>query len=291
MADMSLLGLIGAGFGLGLRHGIDWDHIAAITDITASNVADDEPSGLSSQPGLAPVGIVAGQAVVVSSDSRHRFMLASLYALGHGLVVIALGLLAIWTSTILPDWVDPIMERLVGVTLIVLALWIFYSLWRHGRDFQLRSRWMLVFALVGRGWARLRSSMSGRPHHHHHDEATQYSRRTAFGIGMIHGIGAETGTQALLIAGAAGATTNFDGSVMLFAFVAGLLISNSLIAVFSTFGFVSAQTRTTIYVIVGLIAAVFSLVLGVLFLTGSGAQLPDLQRLLEWIFGESSVEA
>ena len=32
-------GILVAGFVLGLRHGIDWDHIAAITDITSTTAA------------------------------------------------------------------------------------------------------------------------------------------------------------------------------------------------------------------------------------------------------------
>lgn len=288
MADVSLLGLMGAGLGLGLRHGIDWDHIAAITDITGTGADDDEGVVVTGGAYGTASGAVALDAGAIATTSWHRFFLATLYALGHALVVVALGLLAIWAGAVLPDWVDPIMERLVGVTLIVLALWIFYSLWRYGRDFQLRSRWMLVFALAGRGWARLRTRVTGREHHHRGLES--YGRLSAFGIGLIHGIGAETGTQALLIAGAAGATTDFDGSMMLLAFTVGLLISNSLIAIFSTVGFVSSRTRRTVYMVVGLIAGIFSLILGVMFVSGAGADLPDLQRLIDWLFGESGVE-
>src|SRR2546423_10119992 len=103
--------------------------------------------------------------------------------------------MAFWASGVLPAWFDPLMERIVGVPLLVLGLWIVYSLWRYGRNFQLRSRWMVVFALVGRGWQRLRSLVTHRPLEHSHNIA-QYGPRTAFGIGMIHGIGAETGSQA-----------------------------------------------------------------------------------------------
>ena len=40
----------------------------------------------------------------------------------------------------------------VGVTLILLGLWICYSLWRYGSSFRLQSRWMVVFALVSTAW-------------------------------------------------------------------------------------------------------------------------------------------
>ena len=68
------LGLIGTGLGLGLRHGVDWDHIAAITDVTGT------------QP-----------------DRWKAFRLGALYALGHATVVVALGLLALWAGSTLPE--------------------------------------------------------------------------------------------------------------------------------------------------------------------------------------------
>src|SRR5262245_65464236 len=42
LADISLpagFGILVTGFVLGIRHGIDWDHIAAITDITSTTAA------------------------------------------------------------------------------------------------------------------------------------------------------------------------------------------------------------------------------------------------------------
>lgn len=302
--DWGGIALIATGLGLGLRHGIDWDHIAAITDITSTAPAEADERQVAA---LATAGAVSfgaapsrgASALVIggsgwsadapatrtpswapSADSRARFFLATLYALGHATVVVILGLLAIWASEVLPTWIDPVMERLVGVTLLLLGLWIVYQLWHYGRDFRLRSRWMLVFSLVGRGWSWAKSRVTGRVHHHHHRDAGQYGKGTAFGIGMIHGIGAETGSQALLLASAAGATTRWTGSLLLGAFVVGLVCSNSLIAIMSTFGFVSTQARKNVFFVIGIIAAVFSLVVGVFFITGQGASLPDLQRMM-----------
>ncbi|ACZ39251.1 hypothetical protein [Sphaerobacter thermophilus] len=281
MADLGALALIATGLGLGLRHGIDWDHIAAITDITGT--MDDEELVKPVQGGADGVGAatLAPSRRYLTAESRHRFFLATLYAVGHALVVVVLGLIALWTSTILPDWIDPIMERVVGVTLLVLGGWILYSLWRHGRDFQLRSRWMLVFAAVGNAWAWLRSRLRGERYVRHDHWVSSYGWKTALGIGMIHGIGAETGSQALLLAATAGATTKVAGSVLLVAFVVGLVISNSIIAALTTFGFVSSSTRRTVFVVIGLIAGVFSLFLGFLFTTGIGVELPDLQELID----------
>src|SRR3990170_1906912 len=48
------LGVLGGAFALGLRHGIDWDHIAAITDITSTTTSSTGPheEWLTDEPGV-----------------------------------------------------------------------------------------------------------------------------------------------------------------------------------------------------------------------------------------------
>jgi high-affinity nickel-transport protein len=146
-------------------------------------------------------------------------------------------------------------------------------------DFRLRSRWMLVFDLARTGWAALQA----RIHGHEHREvahATQYGPRTAYAVGVIHGLGAETGSQALLLAGVAGAAGTGAGIVILLAFTLGLLLSNTLIAFVTATGFIGAQRMRQIYVVLGAIVGVASLYIGLLFIAGLGNALPDLQQLI-----------
>ena len=100
----------------------------------------------------------------------------------------------------------------------------------------------------GYGWRHLQARLHG---HEHVEplEMSSYGTRTSFGVGMIHGIGAETGTQVLLIAAVGGASSAGLGVPMLFAFVIGLLLSNFAIVLLSSAGFVSSQTRERIYVV------------------------------------------
>ena len=56
-----------------------------------------------------------------------------------------------------------------------------------------------------------------------------YGSRSAFGVGMIHGIGAETPTQVLIFLAAAGAGGKLVGLTLLGCFLVGLLTSNTLI--------------------------------------------------------------
>ena len=135
-------------------------------------------------------------------------------------------------------------------------MWVLYSVYRYargGESFRLRSRWMLVFDGVRYGWRRLQARLHG---HEHVEplEMSSYGTRTALGVGMIHGIGAETGTQVLLIAAVGGAASAGLGIPMLLAFVLGLLISNFAIVLLSSVGFVASQTRERIYVVVGRVA-------------------------------------
>lgn len=310
MADSGIIALAGLGIALGLRHGIDWDHIAAITDITSSVVGTEEAeaqerlatigapnmslaSGIgataiigsaTTMPGATYTANISPERVRQRQEMRRGLFLATMYALGHATLVVLLGILAIWLGAVLPDWVDPIMERIVGVTLLVLGGWIVYSLIRYGRDFRLQSRWMVLFSLIRQGWDRLKSKVSGERIEHSHD-ITKYGAKTAYGIGLLHGIGAETGTQAVLLAGAAGATTRTTGSLLLLFFTIGLVISNTLVAAFSATGFVSASTKRTLFVVIGIFAAIFSIIVGLLFVTGQGTALPDFEAILNWLFG------
>jgi cytochrome c biogenesis protein CcdA len=308
----SALTLLSTALLLGIRHGIDWDHIAAITDITSTTAAADagedrhvadhlagaqpHPHGGEAESRAhaaeAAHATPSGGAIALTrerflSEQRRAILLGTLYALGHAFVVAALGILALLFGALLPDWIDPIMGRVVGVTLIVLGVWVFYSVYayfRHGTEFRLRSRWMIVFGSVRYAWRWFGAKLHGHDHVEQ-VEMSAYGPRTAFGVGMIHGVGAETGSQVLIIAAVGGAASVGLGIPMMAAFIVGLLISNSLIVFLSATGFVASQLRSRIYLVVGVLAGVFSLVVGILFLLEAESALPDLNEVLRFIGG------
>jgi high-affinity nickel-transport protein len=106
------------------------------------------------------------------------------------------------------------------------------------------------------------------------DPFVNYGRGTSFGVGMLHGIGAETPTQVLIFLAAAGAGGVAVGLLLLGCFIVGLLASNTLIALAATAGFLGATKNFKIYATVSLLTAGFSLVIGSLFLFGSAHLLP-----------------
>jgi high-affinity nickel-transport protein len=288
------IGILGSAFLFGFRHGIDWDHIAAITDITSSQ-----------------------------EDRATSVLYGTIYALGHALVVFAIGTAAILLGEKLPEGVDQVMGRIVGFTLILLGIFVFVSLIKHGREFRMRSRWMLVFSgarglyrkVQGRGGAgpdehahdpgdpmhlheeegehlavavaddlpvsQWHHGHHGRPGHHHHkhpepEAFMNYGVRTAFVVGMLHGVGAETPTQVLIFATAVGAGGKAAGEAVLIAFLVGLMTSNSLITVGSAFGFLRASKNWAVYVTIAVLTGVFSLIVGTLLLLGHESVLPAL---------------
>lgn len=295
------LALLGTALALGLRHGIDWDHLAAIMDITGSARVQRRGSGGTSASAAisAQSGHRAGawRAPFQAAAGWRPVWLASLYAVGHALVVVALGLAALLFGAILPDWVDPIMERAVGATLLFLGCWVVYSLirfWQGGDEFRLQSRWMLVFAGTRRGWGAIQRRLHGHSHagaegQYHVHRVDQYGPGTAFGTGLIHGVGAETGTQVLIIAAVGGAASQGLGVWMLLAFVVGLLLSNTSVALLTSFGFISAGRARMLYVAAGCLAAVFSLWVGSYAVLGMADQLPDIQAVLSALFEGGAV--
>jgi high-affinity nickel-transport protein len=280
-------------FLFGLRHGFDLDHLAAITDITGSTPAP-----------------------------RRSVFLSTLYACGHALVVLGLGMAAIVAGARIPAALDSAMGYVVGATLVALGVYVFYSIVRYGRDMRMQSRWMLVLSGLRRTWRWLRRLDHGRgelveiEHEHEHDSSghhdhggipeglpgtsatalavrtrthrhahrhvapippdpfTGYGPATAFGIGMVHGVGAETPTQVLLFLTAAGISGNAGGVVLLVTFLAGLFASNTLVALGSALGFLGSQRRSWLFVILASVTGAFSLWVGVSYLLGVTPALP-----------------
>lgn len=219
---------------LGLRHGIDWDHVAAISGIVSS-----------------------------AKNNRQAIINGFVYAIGHAVVVIFLGLLAIILGVSLPPYVGQMMGPLVGVTLIVLGLWIILSILVKKKDFRFVSRWMLIF----QGIARVVNFLTGKHEHHKLKYPQNFGIKTSFLIGTVHGIGAETPTQILLFVTAAGVGGGIQGGILLLIFVLGLLISNSAVVLLSLLGFMRARGNSRIYMIFGILVGLMSLIVGFLFLS------------------------
>lgn len=258
---MSILLLCLTALTLGLRHGLDLDHIAAMLDMTGTKATEESRS-------LPETPLVR---------LRRNIKLPALYVLGHGLMVAILGVTALAFGAVIPEWLDQIMERVVGITLLLLSVYLFHSLFMFitkGHELQLRSRWMLVFAGIARAWHWVKAKVTGG--HTHHPSAINWNAKGSFIVGLLHGFGAETGTQVLLFASIVGSGSFAAGAFMLTAFTIGMSISTLTIALCLSAGLATSRYFKSVIFVLGVLAALFSLCVGLYFTFGFSSLLPSL---------------
>jgi len=248
--DWKLAAALGSCLLLGLKHGFDYDHLAAISDITA-----------------------------VQRNWKSGLRLGMTYALGHAFMVAALGVMVLVIHIGLPSGLDDSTERLVGLTLILLGLGVAAGILRkdaHGhRHTRVESR--LAIAINGVLWAgwqirRLWNRDARRPVRFQ----WMYTGKSVFLIGVLHGIGAETPSQLGLffLTKTLGGTSR--GLMGLVAFAAGLVAMNALMTAVLGGAFKAGGHHPRFYHVIAWTGAAYSCIVGTIFLFGISNQLPAL---------------
>jgi hypothetical protein len=259
---------------LGFRHGLDYDHIAAISDISS-----------------------------VQSKARDAMRYGLLYVAGHATTVALLGSAAVVFGIALPAASDRWAERLVGITLLVLGLYVLGTFFRPSTHSHLRPRTRITLLINGALWIYWRLSLifGGT-----RVEAPQvfkdgYGTGSTFLVGVIHGLGAETPTQLLLFLMAAKLGGTGAGLLGLLMFIVGLLAMNTLMCgaaaglysldkvlawLAHVEGSPTALSRALTSILttlssnalpgLTLLTSAYSIVVGAIFLLGSAGRLPSL---------------
>ncbi|HMH15584.1 MAG TPA: hypothetical protein VK578_20960 [Edaphobacter sp.] len=238
---------------LGLRHGFDYDHLAAISDITS-----------------------------VQRTWREGMRLGLFYALGHALTVALLATAVILLHLSLPRSMDAVGERLVGATLIILAIYVLVSFLRRKPDTTHhhnipRSR--IALLITGARYTAWRIRTLRTPDAPRPDAfAFRYDRSSVFIVGIIHGLGAETPSQLLLFLLAANLGGTSKGFLGLLSFITGLLIMNTLMTASASGIFATSTNRPRLQTFVTSLTAAYSFIIGAIFLLGASDKLPPLLR-------------
>jgi high-affinity nickel permease len=234
---------------LGFRHGLDYDHIAAITDISS-----------------------------VQAKARDALRYGSLYVAGHATTVAVLGAVAVGFRVSLPSASDRWAERLVGVTLLTLGIYVLGTFFRPSPHNHARPRTRITLLVNGLLWLywRLSKIFGGT-----RVEAPQvfkdgYGTSSVFVVGVIHGLGAETPTQLLLFLMAANLGGTAAGLLGLLMFIVGLLAMNTLMCASAAGLFSSTLARPTALQALTLLTSAYSIVVGTVFLLGAADKLPSL---------------
>src|SRR5208282_3030875 len=118
---------------LGFRHGFDYDHIAAISDITS-----------------------------VEADRKRAMRMGLLYVLGHAVMVAVLGGAVIFFQRSLPRSIDNWAERAVGLTLVVQGLYVLGTLLRGDGSLPKSRASIMIGSFRWLGW-KLRQFLAAVP--------------------------------------------------------------------------------------------------------------------------------
>jgi ABC-type nickel/cobalt efflux system permease component RcnA len=187
---------------LGLRHASDPDHLAAVSTLIASE----------------------GRKGV-----RKATFMGFSWGLGHGTTLIVVGLPLVLLGQYLPERIQQAAEAAIGVIIVILAVRLLVR-WRCG-VFHAH----LHDHAGGETHLHLHSHAYGSVHEHSHNTHGLRTPLSAYGVGLVHGIGGSGGLTLVLLstirdpAGAAGA---------LLVFVAGTATSMALLS--TAFGFAIA---------------------------------------------------
>ena len=187
---------------LGLRHASDPDHLAAVTTL-------------------------------IASEERRRIRKATymglLWGLGHGTTLVVIGLPLVLLGRYLPERVQQVAEVAVGIIIVVLAVRLLVR-WRRG----------FFHAHAHAHGAdpphlHLHSHAEGSVHEHSHNANGLRTPLSAYGVGLVHGVGGSGGLTLLLLSTIPNPS---EATAALLIFAAGTAVSMALLS--TAFGLVIA---------------------------------------------------
>lgn len=179
---------------LGIRHASDPDHLAAVTTLIASDEGRDR-------------------------IRRAAFMGFS-WGLGHGTTLVLVGLPLVLLGRYLPERIQQAAEVTIGAIIVMLAVRLLVR-WRRG-----------LFH------AHAHSHEGGETHRHLHSHARAHSHEhshatplrtplSAYGVGLVHGIGGSGGLTLLLLSTIPDPA---EATVALLIFAVGTAVSMALLS-------------------------------------------------------------
>lgn len=216
---------------LGLQHGIDWDHVAAISDVTS-----------------------------VQPSAREATRCGLLYAVGHAATIGLLGLAAIALRHEVPGSVSLWMQRVVGFTLVLLGAYVFSTLFSGGAPV---SRGQAILTLIERFHSQPRTNVTASDR--------RYGPKSSLSLGVLHGVGAETPTQLSMLVIATNIGGLQNGALALVVFASAMFVSNMALTTAATGVFTISKLRPPVFRWLGAITAAYSLWIGIVLMTASTA--------------------
>ncbi len=211
--------LLASGLGLGMLHALDPDHVLAVANL------DDPRAG-----------------------RRAGLRLCGRWALGHGVVLLAIGALVLVAGMAVPVTLSFWAERLVGIVLVALGVAALWTLMAGEAPLRIHRH----------GETGTHLHLAGMPAHH---------GRRAVLVGALHGM---AGSAALLaLAPLALAASPWLGMGYLAAFGAGVMIAMLIAGGLLGIGLAHLRRRAMLFIGARILLAVAAMALG-MYLLGEG---------------------
>jgi ABC-type nickel/cobalt efflux system permease component RcnA len=208
---------------LGLRHASDPDHLAAVTTL-------------------------------IASEEKRRVKKATsmglLWGLGHGTTLVLVGLPLVLLGQYLPERVQQAAEVAIGIIIVILAVRLLVR-WRRG-VFHAHPH----IHADGEIHRHLHSHADGSVHEHSHN-TTLRTPLSAYGVGLVHGIGGSGGLTLLLLSTIPGPS---EAVVGLLIFATGTAVSMALLSTAFGVAIAAGPVRRNferVAPVLGLLAAAF----------------------------------
>ena len=224
MIESPTFALLSAGLGLGLLHAFDADHIMAV-----STLSNKRPS------------------------IKQSIKFCVQWAMGHGGVLIALGLFMFALGIQIPESLSFWAERIVGFMLIGLGLWLLFSLWKQSIHMHVHQHGDVT-------------------HVHLSKDHSNKHNHTPILVGITHGLAGSAPVLALIPAVSQGQLDIALGYIVLFS--VGVMVSMFLFgaSLGSLQKWLQNRSNRLFNISRGAVAC-FSIVLGSLWITESFAPL------------------
>ena len=189
--DISVLySMLSLGFGLGLLHALDADHVMAVSTMSAR----DQSGG--KRPG-----------------PREVLGFCAKWAIGHGGVLLLLALALMVFGLQLPESVGWVAEKLVGVILVALGLWLLWNIY---------SQRIHLHAHTHDGVSHVHLS---------HEKSAEHTHQPVL-IGITHGLAGSAPVLALIPALETSGNNIWFGMSYIVLFSLGVLIAMMVFGVF-----------------------------------------------------------
>jgi high-affinity nickel-transport protein len=159
--------------------------------------------------------------------------------------------------------------------LLVLGIYVLGTLVFRPDDTLPKSRYMLLHAGYHRARLAFKRREEGAPLEAY-APPKNFDARSVFVIGVIHGLGAETPSQLMIFLLAANLGGAALGMLGLGMFLAGLLTMNAVMTASAAGLFGVSRHRPQFLRVVSALTAIYSLAMGIIFLSGRASFLPPI---------------